>query len=139
MEKLEKKKRHMYEAAVRYGLSSVENRTFEEWETRVSDWGLEDAEQALVDYVVSEHTRLRREVAVAAKAYSLSARVFKVESDKILAEGIDPRNPMEMSSKLKTLRNTYGDAMRRTGNVMDETVDALIGFETEYDLAGDEE
>lgn len=36
-----------YHAAVRAGLSSAEGRTFEQWRDKVSDYGLDDAQQAL--------------------------------------------------------------------------------------------
>lgn len=44
----DEKLRATYDAAVRAGLSSTEGRTFEQWEARVSDYGLDDARQALL-------------------------------------------------------------------------------------------
>lgn len=48
------KLRKMYDAACRAGLNSAEGRTFEEWRDKISDYGLDDARQALQ---IEEETR----------------------------------------------------------------------------------
>lgn len=127
-----KRWKHLYDAAKKFKQSSVEGRTLEEWIERVSDFGLDDARWALSTFVGNKYNELTKTVALAAKDYSLAGRQFRIESDKILDEGIDPKNPLAMSRKLQTLIDIYGEEMRRTEKIMDERVDEFITFEAEY-------
>jgi hypothetical protein len=127
-----KRWKHLYDAAVDAGQNSTEGRTLEEWIERVSDYGLDDARQSLIYFVQRKYNELTKTVALAAKDYSLAGRQFGIESDKVLDEGIDPKDPPAMGRKLQILIDTYGEEMRRTGKIMNERVDELIAFEAEY-------
>jgi|SRR6185436_4884270 len=107
--------RQLYEAARHDHISRAHERTFEEWTRKVSDYGLDDAEQAYIAIRDCEHARLKDAVVEAAIARKLLDRTF--------------HNNMDVDE--------YETAMARYDEleaVYDKAVDALLAFEAEHQL-----
>lgn len=128
------KRVQLYKAACRAGYCDPKARSLEEWWDRVSDYGLDDAQQALYIFIDTELARLRMDVVNTARKYRESARVFQDEADKALDEGIDPDDVTNLSRKINEITNKFGETMRRDGKLLDEAIDRLIQFEEDYAL-----
>jgi len=105
--------RQLYEAARHDHISRAHERTFEEWCRKVSDYGLDDAEQAYIQIRDCENARLQMAVVEAAKARRGAERVFDANPSTA---------PALMSAEVAE----------------DAAVDALIAFEVEHKIGEDD-
>lgn len=131
----EKRWRHLYEAATWMKLDTVEGRTLEQWIDRVGDFGLDDAHWALSTFIETTYAQLTRSVSQAAKDYRLASRIFLEESDRLLFNREEFfSEPEAVNKKIHDLLRIHGDEMRAKGKILDERVDELIAFESEYEI-----